>query len=347
MSNTSTYVWTPPPELVEQSNLTAFLRATGQPDYDALAIKADADPAWLMEQVFRFCVVRFCRPYDQVLDLSRGLPWTRWCVGGTTNIVLNCIDKHEGTPVWDQAFLVWEGEDVRERRTLTYRDFAHDVGRVAQALVGLGIARGDVVAIYMPNLSETFVAFFAILKIGAIVLPLFSGFGPKPIETRLNHGGAKAVITASGTWRRGTPAPLKAVLDAALEAVPTVRYVIVAARSGLPVDTPMRASRDLWWHDLIDGRGRCASDRRNGCRRPGNPALHLRHDWRAEGMRLDPHRLYRHDGDAGPHNMRRFQAVGSLVPPQRHGLDGRRDVRVHSQFRGWQPADCRGHARLP
>ncbi len=80
----------------------------------------------------------------QVLDLSRGLPWARWCVGGTTNIVLNCIDKHEGTPVWDQTFLVWEGEDARERRTLTYHDFTQDVGGLAQALVGLGIvATGD------------------------------------------------------------------------------------------------------------------------------------------------------------------------------------------------------------
>src|SRR5580658_242255 len=170
MSNASAYLWTPPPELVEQSNLTAFLRATGQPDYDALCTKADADPAWLMEQVLRFCNVRFYRRYDQMLDLSRGLPWARWCVGGTTNIVLNCIDKHEGTPVWDQTFLVWEGEDAREQRTLSYREFAHDVGRLAQALVGLGIGRGDVVAIYMPNVPETFVAFFAILKVGAIVM---------------------------------------------------------------------------------------------------------------------------------------------------------------------------------
>ena len=254
MSQASAYVWTPRPELVEQSNLTAFLRAAGQPDYDALAAKADADPACLMEQVFRFCDVRFYRPYGQMLDLSRGLPWARWCVGGTTNIVLNCIDKHEGTPVWDQTFLVWEGEDPRERRTLTYRDFARDVGRLAQALVGLGIGRGDVVAIYMPNVPETFVAFFAILKVGAIVMPLFSGFGPKPIETRLNHGGAKAVITASGTWRRGAPAPLKSVLDAALEAAPTVRHVVVAGRSDLPVDTPMRAGRDVWWHDFVDGK---------------------------------------------------------------------------------------------
>ena len=101
------YAWTPPPELVEHSNLTAFLRATGQPDYDALAAKADADPAWLMEEVFKFCDVRFYRRYDRMLDLGRGQPWARWCVGGTTNIVLNCIDKHRGTAVGIRLF--WFG----------------------------------------------------------------------------------------------------------------------------------------------------------------------------------------------------------------------------------------------
>ena len=167
MTDSPTYVWTPPPELVGQSNLTAFLRATGPPDYDALAAKADADPAWLMEEVFRFCDVRFYRRYDRMLDLSRGLPWARWCVGGTTNIVLNCIDKHQHTPIWNQTFLVWEGEDRREQRNLAYCEFAHEVGRLAEGLVELGIGKGDIVAIYMPNLPETFIAFFAILKLGA------------------------------------------------------------------------------------------------------------------------------------------------------------------------------------
>jgi acetyl-CoA synthetase len=245
------YVWTPPPQLIEQSNLTAFLRATGQPDYDALANKADADPAWLMHKVFGFCNVRFYRPYDQMLDLSRGQPWARWCVGGTTNIVFNCIDKHRSTPVWNETFLVWEGEDKREQRKLTYREFSREVDRLARALRAIGIGKGDVVAIYMPNLPETFAAFFAILKIGAIVMPLFSGFGPSPIQSRLNHGGAKAVITASGTWRRGTAAPLKAVLDKALETAGSVRHVTVVDRKGLGIDTPMRASRDHWWNDIL------------------------------------------------------------------------------------------------
>ena len=246
MSDATQYIWTPPPDLVAQSNLTAFLRATGQQDYDDLAAKADADPAWLMEEVFRFCDVRFYRRYDAMLDLSRGQPWARWCVGGTTNIVLNCIDRHRGTPVWDRTFLVWEGEDKRQQRSLTYSEFDREVGRLAQGMRDLGIVRQDVVAIYMPNLPETFIAFFAALKLGAIVMPLFSGFGPSPIRSRLNHGEAKAVITASGTWRRGVPAPLKSVLDEALEAAPTVQHVIVVDRDGLEIEhTDARGTRPL------------------------------------------------------------------------------------------------------
>jgi acetyl-CoA synthetase len=247
------YLWTPPADLVQRSNLTAFLRATGQSDYDALAAKADADPAWLMEQVFEFCDVRFYRPSQQMLDTTRGQPWARWCIGGTTNIVLNCIDKHRGTAVWDQTFLVWEGEDKREQRSLSYREFADDVDRLAFGLRQLNIGQGDVVAIYMPNLPETFAAFFAILKLGAIVMPLFSGFGPAPIQSRLNHGGATAVITSNGTWRRGVPCPLKSVLDVALTTAPTVQHVIVIDRGGIDVDTPMRDGRDHWWHNIVAG----------------------------------------------------------------------------------------------
>jgi acetyl-CoA synthetase len=254
MNDAPLYLWTPPSELVAASNLTAFLRFTGQKDYDDLASKAEADPAWLMQEVFKFCDVRFYRDYDRMLDVSAGQAWARWCVGGTTNIVLNCLDKHRGTAVWDQTFLVWEGEDKRERRSLSYREFDRDVSRLAQGLRDIGIGRGDVVAIYMPNLPETFVAFFAILKLGAIVMPLFSGFGPAPIQTRLNHGGAKAVITANGTWRRGVPAPLKSVLDVALEASPTVEHVIVARRASLAIDTPMQTGRDLWWDDAVGDR---------------------------------------------------------------------------------------------
>lgn len=254
MSDANHYVWEPSPDLVAQSNLTAFLRATGHANYDSLAAAAETDPAWLMEQVFKFCDVHFYKPYDKMLDTSRGEPWARWCGGGTTSIVLNCIDKHRDTPVWDQTFLVWEGEDKTEQRSLSYRELDREVSRLAQGLRDLGIKQGDVVALYMPNLPETFVAFFAVMKLGAILLPLFSGFGPAPIISRLNHGEAKAVITANGTWRRGTPAPLKPVLDTALEQAPSVQHVIVVDRGGLSIETPMQAGRDHWWHDITAGK---------------------------------------------------------------------------------------------
>ncbi|MBN8973593.1 MAG: AMP-binding protein [Rhizobiales bacterium] len=254
MSDANRYVWEPSPDLVAQSNLTAFLRATEHEDYDSLAAAAEADPAWLMEQVFKFCDVRFYKPYDNMLDTSRGEPWARWCVGGTTSIVLNCIDKHRDTPVWDQTFMVWEGEDKTEQQTLSYRELDREVCRLAQGLRDLGIRQGDVVALYMPNLPETFIAFFAVMKLGAILLPLFSGFGPAPIVSRLNHGEAKAVITANCTWRRGTLAPLKPVLDTALEQAPSVQHMIVVDRGGLSIETPMRTGRDHWWHDIITGK---------------------------------------------------------------------------------------------
>lgn len=254
MSHANRYVWEPSPDLVANSNLTAFLRVTGHADYDSLAAAAEADPAWLMERVFEFCDVRFYRRYDTMLDISRGEAWARWCAEGTTNIVLNCIDKHRDTPVWDQTFLVWESEDKAEQRTLTYRELDREVSRLAQGLRDLGIGQGDVVALYMPNLPETFIAFFAVMKLGAILLPLFSGFGPAPIISRLNHGEAKAVITANGTWRRGTPASLKPVLDAALAEAPSVRHVVVVDRGGLSIETPMQAGRDHWWHDITAGK---------------------------------------------------------------------------------------------
>lgn len=245
--------WEPTPELVAQSNLTAFLKMVGLPDFESLVKKGDREPGWLMEHIFRFCDIRFYKPYDQILDLSRGLPWARWCVGGTTNLVLNCLDKHQGTPTWEKEFLVWEGENPKAQRHFTYGEFNVEVCKLAAALKSLGVGKGDVVAVYMPNLPETFAAFFAIQKIGAILMPLFSGFGPQPITTRLNDGGAKAVLTADGTWRRGTPGAMKPVLDEALAKSPGVRHVIVVRHMADKLDTPMQPGRDHWWNDVVVG----------------------------------------------------------------------------------------------
>jgi acetyl-CoA synthetase len=246
------FAWEPPPEIVAHSNLLRFMRQLGVADWSELQRRGLADPAGLTQEVFDFCDLRFFTPYRQLLDLSKGPEWAEWCVGGTTSIVLNCLDRHRGTPTWDRVFLVWEGEDPAERRSLSYRDFDAEVCRLAGALRGLGIGPGDVVGLFMPNLPETFVAFFAVLKLGAIVMPLFSGFGPQPLVARLNDGPAKAVICADGTWRRGQAVPMKAVLDEALAEVPSVQQVVVCRRLGDRCATPMQAGRDHDWARLVE-----------------------------------------------------------------------------------------------
>ena len=250
-SNKQPFAWVPTPEDIASARLTAFIHKTGMPDFDTLAARADADPAWLMQQVFEFCDFRFYKPYTQMLDMSRGIEWSRWCVGGTTNVVLNGLDRHRGTPVWNQVFLEWEGEDPQQRRTLTYAQFDAEVCRLAAALQSLGVQRGDRVGLYMPNLPETFIAFFAVLKIGAILMPLFSGFGPQPIVSRLNDGQAKVVLTVDGTWRRGTPGQMKSVLDEALVDVPSVQHVLVLRHLGDAIVCPMTPGRDHDWASLV------------------------------------------------------------------------------------------------
>jgi acetyl-CoA synthetase len=224
----------------------------GEANFEGLSARADIDPAWLMQEVFDFCDMRFYKPYTQMLDTSRGIEFARWCVGGSTNIVLNCLDRHRGTPVWDQVFLVWEGEDPKNRKTLTYREFDKEVCRLAGALLTLGINRGDRVGLYMPNLPETFIAFFAVLKIGAVLMPLFSGFGPLPIVSRLNDGQAKAVLTVDAALRRGSPAAMKSVLDEALKEVPSVKHVVVLKHLGdIHPNYPMQSDRDHDWGHIV------------------------------------------------------------------------------------------------
>lgn len=246
--------WMPTPQWVEPSNVMAFMRHVGAQTFDELAQRADADPVWLMEAVFRFCDFRFYRPYERMLDVSEGIEWAKWCVGGTTNIVLNCLDRHRGTPAWERPFLVWEGEAGEPVVTLTYREFDAEVCALAATLAELGIGVGDRVGLYLPNLPETFIAFFAILKLGAIVVPLFSGFGPQPLVTRLNDAEAKAVLTVDGSRRRGELVPMKAVLDEALSAVPSVTRVLVLRRFQEQLSCPMQPGRDHDWAQTLVAR---------------------------------------------------------------------------------------------
>lgn len=244
------FAWHPTEAVKAAANWQAFLRAEQLPDYPALVRKAAADPPWFWDALIRFLDIRFIRPYSRVLDLSEGLPWPKWCVGGTTNATLSCLDRHVAMARRDHPAIVWESEDG-QTRTWSYAELHAETCRLAGALSALGLRSGDAVGLYMPMMPETAAAFLALARLGCIVLPLFSGFGAAAIATRLNDGNAVAAITVDACLRRGRVVPMKATLDEAAREVPSLRHIVVARR--LTGEAPMQAGRDHWWHALVAG----------------------------------------------------------------------------------------------
>lgn len=243
-------VWRPTPATIERAHLTAFMQQHELDDFAALLARSTAEVGWFTDAVLRYLDIQFSTPYSQVVDLSRGIAWPRWCVDGQMNIVHNCLDKYLGTPTESRPALVWEGEGG-ESRSLTYGELNALVCQAANGLRDLGLGRGDAIGIFMPMVPEIVVALLAIAKIGGVILPLFSGYGSTAVTTRLVGGEAKALFTADGFPRRGQPVEMKSVADKAAAATPTLKHVIVVSHLGLQV--PLQQGRDLSWEALLQG----------------------------------------------------------------------------------------------
>ncbi|HRO58414.1 MAG TPA: AMP-binding protein, partial [Burkholderiaceae bacterium] len=248
VSRPSSVVWRPDADTLGQANLTRFMRALGVDSFEALNARASNDPAWFHDALIGFLDYRFERPYDRVLDLEEGLPFAHWCVGGVTNVVLNCLDRWRGTERYDQPVLIWEGEDGSQS-AWTFAALDRETCRIAWGLRRLGLGRGDVIGMYLPNLPQAAAAMLAIAKIGGILLPMFSGFGADAVAQRLVDGQAKAVITVDGSLRRGKPVGAKIVVDEALGHCPGVRHVVVL--NHLAAEHGWMEGRDRWWHELV------------------------------------------------------------------------------------------------
>ncbi len=240
-------VWWPDRSTVEDANLTRFMRALGVSSLEQLNDRANTDPAWFHDELIRFLDYRFYKPYERVLDQSDGLPFARWCVGGTTNVVMNCLDRRRRTEGYTHTALVWEGEDGATS-AWTFADLDRETSRLAWGLRKVGLGQGDVVGMYLPNLPQAATAMLAVAKIGGIVLPMFSGFGAEAISQRLTDGRAKALITVDGSLRRGKPIGAKVIADKALEDCPSVQHVVVL--NHLATEHGWINGRDHWWHEL-------------------------------------------------------------------------------------------------
>ncbi len=241
-------VWQPTIEHIERANLTRFMRLHNLADFDELMKRSTEDVAWYTDALIKFLQIEFYEPYTQVVDLSRGIEWPVWCVGGKMNIVHNCLDKYIGKSTESKIAYICEGEDGGTR-TITYGELYQQTNQTANALRSLGLGKGDAIGIFMPMVPEIIATLLAIAKIGGIIVPLFSGYGVSAVVTRMNETRAKALFCADGFFRRGKLVFTKPIADEAAREVPTLEHIIVLNRADQ--DLNMTAGRDHWWHELI------------------------------------------------------------------------------------------------
>ena len=190
--------------------------------------------------------VAWFKPWRKVLDWKA--PYAKWFVGAQTNVSYNCLDRHVTGGRKNKAALIWEGEPG-DSRVLTYGQLHREVCKFANVLKGLGVAKGDRVAIYMPLVPEAVIAMLACTRIGAPHSVVFGGFSAESLRDRINDAGAKVVVTADGGYRRGHAFGLKPAVDEAVAGCPGVESVVVVQRTHQ--DTAMKQGRDHWWHALM------------------------------------------------------------------------------------------------
>jgi acetyl-CoA synthetase len=249
------HLWDPTPDVVERANVTRFMRREGIAGYRELINRSTADIEWFWRAVIEDLDIAFDRPYDRLLDISRGIPWSRWFIGGSINLVDHCLDRHAQSPWRDRTAVIWEGEDGAVRR-LSYGQLHAETCRLAGAIRRLGIGRGDRVGLFLPMVPETVVAFLGCARLGAIAIPIFSGFGAGAVAARLNDGQAVALITADVSFRRGRAVPMEAIAREAAESCPSLRHVIVVRSQGGQAPEaagagPAPKGRQLDWKTIL------------------------------------------------------------------------------------------------
>jgi len=234
-------VYRVPPEFAERAHIDA---ATYKEMYER-SIK-DPEGFW-SEQADKY--VHWFKRWDKVWDWSyEGDVHIRWFEGAKLNAAYNCLDRHLETR-GDKTAILWEGDDPKDDKKLTFRELHEEVCQFANALKARGVRKGDRVSIYMPMIPEVVVAMLACARIGAIHSVVFGGFSPNSLRDRILDSDCRVVVTADEGVRGGRKVALKANTDEALEECPNVHSVIVVKRTG--ADIGWKEGRDHWWHELM------------------------------------------------------------------------------------------------
>jgi acetyl-CoA synthetase len=243
--------WTPTSEIIEKAQLTKFMRQVGVKTWDELYQFSISDVEKYSEEVLKFLDIKFDPPYKKLLDSSEGVEWSKWCIGGGLNISEMCLDRWIGTEIENQAAIIWEGEEGGFEE-VSYKTLFEQVEWCAAGLRANGLEKGDAIGIHLPMMIETVVALLAIARIGAIAVPVFSGYGIDAIASRLNAVGAKALITCDEFPRRGKSFNSREIAIHAVEKAQSVEHFFVVERNNTFDHSFPSSTNNLFFDDLLD-----------------------------------------------------------------------------------------------
>jgi len=256
----------PTEAFVESTNVAAFMETYGIDSDEALIERTTTDVEgepesgvdWFWDELVDYLGIEFFDPYDAVRDDSEGPQFTDWYPGGTINVAHNVVDRHADVDEQrrNTVATIWEGEDG-EVREVTYHELHRQSNQVANALDARGVETGDTVGLYMPMVPEVVSILYGCFKIGAIAVPIFSGFGVDATATRIADSECSILVTGDGFYRRGDPVFLKSAADEAIAQVGQVEHTIVVDRLGSSSapsehEIPWTADRDEWWADAVE-----------------------------------------------------------------------------------------------
>lgn len=241
-------VWRPNRERLEKAHVRSLMKRLGVSDRHALWQTSVDGISAFWDAVVKDIGLEWDTPYSQVVDQSKGIAFSSWFKDGKINIARQCVDRHATGPRSQHPALVWEGDDGSTRE-LTYAQFGKEVMACAAGLREAGIQVGDTVAILMPMLPETVIQLFACFKVGAVAIPIFSGFGTDAISARLVESKAKLLFTCDTVYRRGKPISVKATADAAVAKAPGVQHTVVVKRGGAAC--AWDPARDIEWSTFL------------------------------------------------------------------------------------------------
>lgn len=217
---------------------------SGKRELSSLVKQADLDVVAFWEE--RAKELAWFTPWKKALVWKH--PHAQWFVGGSTNLSMNCLDRHLGTSRRNKAAIIWESETGKQR-TYTYYQLHREVCKAANMLRNLGVEKGDVVAIYMGMVPEAAIAMLACARIGAAHNVIFGGFSSEALRERINDSGAKILITQDGSMRRGEIVQLKQAADSAVQKCKTIKHVVVLRHTNQSVH--MKSRRDVWWQEQM------------------------------------------------------------------------------------------------